>query len=73
MFRRTHIFLTFRQWSLLREEADRTGLSVSELIRRAIDTVYRPHEPRKLKGYEFTIALWRQLDAALVGRRVKPR
>lgn len=61
--------LTDRQHAFLSSEAIRTGLSLAELVRRAIDTTYRPHAREKIHGYELSIGLWRRPDAAVVGRR----
>src|SRR3954471_14165814 len=40
MAHRMQIMLTDEQYSFLDAEADRSGVSVAELIRRSIDTVY---------------------------------
>jgi hypothetical protein len=50
-------------------ESDRTGLSLAELVRRAIDGVYRPELRRKVRGYELSFGLWDRPDAAIIGRR----
>lgn len=42
MSRRFEIALTEAQYHFLDAEADRSGVSVAELIRRAIDTTYAP-------------------------------
>jgi hypothetical protein len=70
--RRTHIILTDRQYSFLAAESTRTGLSKGELIRRAIDGVYRPHSRPRLRGFELSFGLWRRPDAAVAGRRTSP-
>jgi hypothetical protein len=69
MSRRTQIVLTDRQHAFLSSESSRTGLSLAELVRRAIDGSYRPYERDKVRGYEFSIGLWKRPDAAVVGRR----
>ena len=69
MSRRTQIVLTDRQHAFLRSESARTGLSVGELVRRAVDGTYRTHAREKVSGYELSIGLWRRPDAAVVGRR----
>jgi hypothetical protein len=61
-----------RQLALLREEAARTGLSVGEHIRRAIDKTYRPHYRPHVGGFELSVGLWRRPDAAVAGRRPQP-
>jgi hypothetical protein len=40
MGHRMQITLDARQYARLREEADRTGASIAELIRRAVDRAY---------------------------------
>ena len=65
--------LTDRQHAFLLDEAQRTGLPMAELVRRAVDTVYRPHARPKVHGFELTIGMWQNPDAAVAGRRVKTR
>jgi hypothetical protein len=69
MSRRTQITLTDRQHAFLNDEKLRTGLPVAELIRRAVDHVYRPHKRQRTDGVELSLGLWRRPDAAIVGRR----
>jgi hypothetical protein len=69
MSRKTQVTLTDRQHAFLADEAHRTDLSMAELVRRAIDTVYRPEQRPRADGYELSVALWRRPDAALIGRR----
>jgi hypothetical protein len=71
--RRTQITLTDRQHARLRDEATRTGLSLAELVRRAVDHVYRPNARPTVQGFEVSVGLWRRPDAAVVGRRMKAR
>jgi hypothetical protein len=73
MSRRTQITLTDRQHSFLRDEANRTGLSLAELVRRAIDSAYRRHSRPTVSGFELSVGAWRRPDAAVVGRRGGPR
>jgi hypothetical protein len=40
MSRRLHITLSEDQYAFLNEEANRSSLSVAELVRRALDTTY---------------------------------
>jgi hypothetical protein len=54
---------------VLDAEANRTGLSVAELVRRAIDRTYRPDARPRANGVEVSIGLWRRPDAAVTGRR----
>jgi len=54
-------------------EAARTGLSRSELVRRAIDETFRPEARFRVGGFDIGFGLWRSPDAAITGRRVGPR
>ena len=73
MSRKTQLTLTDRQHAYLVGESIRTGLSMAELIRRAIDRVYRPELRPKIPGYELSLGLWKRPDAAVVGRRRERR
>jgi hypothetical protein len=46
---------------------------MAELVRRAIDRVYRPELRPKILGYEVSLGLWNRPDAAIVGRRKNRR
>lgn len=54
-------------------ESLRTGLSRSELIRRAIDETFRPEARIRVRGFDLGIGVWRRPDAGIAGRRVGPR
>jgi len=54
-------------------ESLRTGLSRSELVRRAIDETFRPEARVRIRGFDLGIGVWRSPDAAVAGRRVGPR
>jgi hypothetical protein len=71
--RRMQVNLTDRQHAMLQEESDRTGLPISELVRRAVDAVYRPNARFRVRGMELNVGLWHDLDAAAVGRRRRLR
>lgn len=72
MSRRTQITFSDRQHNFLLSESLRTGLSIAELVRRAVDNSYRaPRRPRLL-GYELSVGMWRRPDAAVAGR-LSPR
>jgi hypothetical protein len=73
MSRRTQIVLTDRQHSFLISESLRSGLSLAELVRRAIDAVYRPGVRPSVTGYEVSLGIWRRPDAAVIGRRASDR
>jgi hypothetical protein len=66
---RTHITLTDAQYAFLRGEAARTGLSVAELMRRAVDHTFRPDARRRVRGFEIGFGVWGEPDAASAGRR----
>jgi hypothetical protein len=61
-----------RQLSLQRHEAERTSLSLGELVRRAVDRTYRPHYRPRVLGYEVSLGIWTNPDAAVAGRRPRP-
>ena len=65
--------LTEDQYTLLKAEADVAGLSLGELVRRALDHVYRPWVRFKVRGWEISFAIWKRPDAAVVARRIKSR
>jgi hypothetical protein len=69
MTRRTHVTLDDRQHAFLRDESARTGLSLAELVRRAIDYTYRPHVRPRVAGLHLSLGFWRRPDAAVVARR----
>ena len=73
MSRKTQITLEDAQHDLLRAEATVSGVSMAELIRRAIDQVYRPWVRPTVRGFEVNVGLWKRPDAAVIGRRVRPR
>ena len=73
MSRKTQITLSDRQHAFLADEAGRSGLSMAELVRRAIDSTYRPHARPRVPGIEVSVGLWRRPDEALLGRRPQRR
>jgi hypothetical protein len=66
--RRTQITLSDRQHAFLNGEARRSGLSLAELVRRAIDATYRAEIRPTVRGFELSFGFWREPDAAIVGR-----
>jgi len=72
MSRSVHFTLTDRQHAFLVEESVRTGLSMAELARRAIDSTYRPKLRPIVAGFHVNMGLTRGPDAAVVGRLAKP-
>jgi hypothetical protein len=73
MSERAHIIFTDRQKARLVDESLRTGLSMCELVRRAVDAAYRPGSRTTVHGFELSLGLWREPDAAIVGRRPQGR
>ena len=73
MSRRMQVTLTDRQHGFLRDESARTGLPMAELVRRAVDTTFRPHVRPKLRGLELSVGVWSRPDVAIAGRRPPAR
>ncbi len=71
--RRTQITLTDRQHAFLIDESIRSGLPMAELIRRAVDAVYRPVSRRRFRAWELAMSMSREPDAARIARLVAPR
>ena len=61
--------LTDEQYEFLRRESSLTGLSVAELVRRALDAQYRASDRPRVRGWDLRVGVWRRPDAAVVGRR----
>ncbi len=61
MAHRTQITLDDRQYERLRRESERTGASLAELIRRAIDRTYGAERTLedKLRAIDETAGAWR--------------
>ena len=70
---RTQVMLEPGQYEYLVGEAARTGLSRSELIRRALDETYRPEARFRVGGFDIGFGIWRAPDAAIAARRIGPR
>jgi hypothetical protein len=70
---RTQVLLEPKQYEYLVGESLRTGLSRSELIRRALDETFRPEARFRVGGFDIGFGLWRAPDAAVAGRRAGPR
>jgi hypothetical protein len=50
-----HLLLSDHQYRALDEEANRSGISIAEQIRRFIDTMLGPHNERKVVVIEHTL------------------
>jgi hypothetical protein len=48
MAHRLNITISQEQYAFLDAEADRSSVSMAELVRRALDTVFGPHGERKV-------------------------
>jgi hypothetical protein len=68
---RTHVILRRDQRAFLLNEAARTGLSMGELVRRALDATYEIRRRPQVAGFEVNVGFWRRLDAAVSGRRLR--
>jgi hypothetical protein len=73
MSRRAHFTLTDRQYDFLVTESVRTGLPMAELVRRAIDSTYRPGLAPLVRGYEISAGLFKRPTTAMLGRRAGRR
>jgi len=65
---RAHFTLTDWQHAFLVDESLRTGLSMAELVRRAIDATYRRERRPTVAGFYANLGIARRPDAAVVGR-----
>jgi hypothetical protein len=66
-----HILVRRDQYRALLEESARSGLPMAELVRRAVDSVYRPDRRPTARGVEISFGVWRRLDAGVTGRRLR--
>jgi hypothetical protein len=64
-----HVLVTPKQHEFLKTESHRTGLSMGELVRRALDRTYRPQSRPAVRGFELSLGLWDRPPAAIAGRR----
>ena len=64
MSHRTQITLTDEQYERLQAEVERTGSSMAELVRRAIDRTYLPDAEvdRRLAGLRASAGVWADRD-----------
>ena len=65
--------LTDEQHAFLRVEAHLTGLSMAELVRRALELAYPTVERPRVRGWDVRLGVWRRPDAAVAGRRPRHR
>jgi len=66
-----HVLVRSDQHAVLLEESARSGLPMAELVRRALDVVYLPRRRPAARGLELSVGVWRRLDAATTGRRLR--
>jgi hypothetical protein len=69
MPRRLQVWMTETQYEALNAEANRTGLSMAELVRRLVDRALLPDARPRLAGLELSLGVWRRPDAAVASRR----
>jgi hypothetical protein len=63
MSHRTQITLTDAQYARLQEESDRSGLSLAELVRRALDDRYGPPQAEELlEAIKYAFGSWTDRD-----------
>jgi nucleotide-binding universal stress UspA family protein len=60
MAKRVNIVLTDRQHAWLTDESERTSVSASELVRRALERAYRLDGGRGAAGLVLHVSLWRR-------------
>jgi hypothetical protein len=74
MAHRTQITLTDAQYEALRRESARTGLSLAELVRRALSANSRAAGPRTARALDASFGCWsdRDLDGAEYVERLRP-
>jgi hypothetical protein len=63
-----HVRFTSGQYADLLAESVRTGLSIAELVRRAVDVSYRENRRPLVGGFQLNFALRRGADSADVAR-----
>ena len=66
-----HVHVRDEQRAFLLNESARSGLSMAELVRRALDATYPLTQRQHVSGFEVNVGLWRRLDAAVSGRRLR--
>jgi hypothetical protein len=62
MSHRTQITLTDEQYETLRRESDRTGVSLAELVRRAVARAYGAPERASQAALEESFGAWQDRD-----------
>jgi len=60
MAKRVNLVLTERQHTWLTDESERTSVSASELVRRALEQSYKLDGGRRAIGLGLHISLWRR-------------
>lgn len=74
MGHRTQITLTDDQYEALRRESARTGLSLAELVRRALSANRTAGGPEGARALQASFGCWadRELDGAAYVERLRP-
>lgn len=75
MSRRTQITLTDEQYALLKQLSSANGVTLAELIRRAVDNVYGRRRAAELDWLDDSFGAWkdRDLDGVEYVRRLRGR
>jgi hypothetical protein len=75
MSHRLQITISDQQYEYLDAEADRSSLSMAELVRRAVDTTYALAGPPRVTVIEYALGrrAGRRVDAEGPGHRDEPR
>jgi hypothetical protein len=55
MSHRLQIVISMQQYSFLHDEAQRSSVSMAELVRRAIDTAYGPNGSKRVHSIVHTL------------------
>jgi len=55
MSHRLQIIISRGQYEFLHDEAERSSVSMAELVRRAIDTAYQPEGPGRVQTITHTL------------------
>ena len=73
MSHRTQITLTDDQYATLKRESARTGVSLAELVRRAVARVYGRRGSQSVDGFEASFGAWkdRDFDGATYVERIR--
>jgi hypothetical protein len=66
MSQRITVVVDNETYEFLKQESERTSVSISELVRRALDRIYDLRGRRRTTGLELHLGVWRR---RIFGRR----